>query len=57
MNIFNLDKSLNNPDPDGLGTNPITGKETTEIPNINTKLRGYASGLNMVAGDIEEDTP
>ena len=51
-NIFNLDKSLNNPDPDGLGTNPITGKETTEIPNINTKLRGYASGLNMVAGDI-----
>jgi len=51
-NIFNIDKSLQNPNPDALGTNPITGKETTEIPSINTKLRGYASGLNMVAGDI-----
>ena len=51
-NIFDLDRSLQNPDSDGLGVNPITGKETTEIPNVNTKLRGYASGLNMVAGDI-----
>ncbi|MBO71688.1 MAG: hypothetical protein CL508_05170 [Actinobacteria bacterium] len=51
-NIFSLDRSLNNPNPDALGINPITGRETTEVPEINTKLRGYATGLNMVAGDI-----
>jgi len=51
-NIFNIDNSLKNPEGDEAGINPITGQQTTEIPDINTKLRGYAGGLNMVAGDI-----
>ena len=39
---INLDFQNKNPDGDEAGINPITGQQTTEIPDINTKLRGYA---------------
>ena len=47
-----LDRELNPDTEDASVVNPITGRNDLEAPQINTRIEGYASGLNMVAGSI-----
>ena len=47
-----LDRELNPDTEDASAVNPITGRNDLEAPQINTRIEGYASGLNMVAGSI-----
>ena len=47
-----LDRALNPDTEDATVTNPVTGKDDLEAPQINARIEGYASGLNMVAGSI-----
>ena len=49
---FNVDRMLNNPDESDVAINPITGRPDIGTPSVKAKMKGYASGLNMVAGSV-----
>ena len=47
-----LDRQLKNLNPEDSITNPVTGEKDITAPNVNARIEGYASGLNMVAGSV-----
>jgi len=47
-----LDRQLKNLNPEDSIINPVTGAKDITAPNVNARIEGYASGLNMVAGSV-----